>query len=72
MVPSRLTAAHRHLDFGTKIKVVNERNGRTVVVKINDRGPFVRGRVLDLSRGAARELGFVQSGTAKVCYSVLG
>jgi rare lipoprotein A len=51
-----LTAAHRTLPFGTRVKVVHPRNGRSVVVRINDRGPFVRGRVLDLSHGAARAL----------------
>ena len=72
MVPSKLTAANRHLEFGTRLKVVNQDNGRTVVVRINDRGPFVHGRVLDLSRGAARRLGFLESGVVKVCYSVVG
>jgi rare lipoprotein A len=72
MVPSQLTAANRHFDFGTRLKVVNQRNGRSVVVRINDRGPFVQGRVLDLSRGAARMLGFLDTGVAKVCYSVVG
>ena len=59
-----LTAAHRSLPFGTKVKVTNQRNGRSVVVTINDRGPFVRGRVIDLTPAAARELGF--SGLTKV------
>ena len=72
MVPSQLTAANRHFDFGTRLKVVNQRNGRSVVVRINDRGPFVHGRVLDLSRGAARRLGFLDTGVVKVCYSVVG
>jgi rare lipoprotein A len=67
MVPSALTAAHRSLPFGTKVRVTNQKNGRSVVVRINDRGPFVRGRFLDLSRGAARQLGFISSGKAKVC-----
>jgi len=53
-----LTAAHRSLPFGTKVKVTNQRNGRSVVVTINDRGPFVRGRVIDVTPAAARELGF--------------
>jgi rare lipoprotein A len=67
MNPSAMTAAHRSLPFGTKIKVTNKNNGKSVVVRINDRGPFIKGRVLDLSRGAARELGFVSSGHAAVC-----
>lgn len=67
MNPAELTAAHRSLPFGTKLKVTNQKNGKTVVVRINDRGPFVRGRVLDLSRAAAKQLGFVSSGVTKVC-----
>jgi rare lipoprotein A len=55
--PDALTAAHRRLPFGTRIKVLHPRSGRSVIVRINDRGPFVRDRVLDLSRGAARALG---------------
>jgi rare lipoprotein A len=72
MNPSRLTAAHRSLRFGTKLRVTNSRNGRAVVVRINDRGPFIRGRVLDLSRAAATSIGMINSGTAKVCYEIIG
>jgi rare lipoprotein A len=71
MNPSTLTAAHRSLRFGTKLKVTNRHNGRSVVVRINDRGPFIRGRVLDLSRAAANQIGMVHSGTAKVCYQII-
>ena len=71
MNPRALTAAHRSLPFGTRLKVTNKRNGRSVVVRINDRGPFVKGRVLDLSRGAAQSLGFVSSGQASVCMAAL-
>ena len=67
MNPAALTAAHRSLPFGTKLKVTNPENGKTVVVRINDRGPFIRGRVLDLSKAAARELDFVSSGVTEVC-----
>lgn len=63
-VPSGLTAAHRSLPFGTKLKLTNILNGRSVVVRVNDRGPFVRGRVIDVSQGAAQALGFVGRGTA--------
>jgi rare lipoprotein A len=56
--PSGFTAAHRSLPFGTRVSVTNKNNGRTVVVRINDRGPFVRGRVIDLSPAAAHALGF--------------
>ncbi|TPM63924.1 septal ring lytic transglycosylase RlpA family protein [Mesorhizobium sp. B2-2-4] len=67
MNPSALTAAHRTLPFGTKLRVTNQNNGRSVVVRINDRGPFIRGRVLDLSKGAAGQLGFIGSGHTAVC-----
>ena len=59
-----LTAAHRSLPFGTKVRVTNERTGRSVVVRINDRGPFVGGRVIDLSKAAAQAVGI--SGVGKV------
>jgi len=62
--PTGFTAAHRTLPFGTRVRVTNKTNGRTVVVRINDRGPFVRGRVIDLTPAAARALGF--SGLAHV------
>jgi rare lipoprotein A len=62
--PSGFTAAHRTLPFGTRVRVTNKTNGRTVVVRINDRGPFVRGRVIDLTPAAAHALGF--SGLAHV------
>jgi rare lipoprotein A len=65
-----LTAAHRSLPFGTMVRVTNTRNGRSVVVRINDRGPFVRGRIIDLMPAAARALGF--SGLAHVDVTVLG
>lgn len=61
-----MTAAHRTLPFGTYVMVTNLANGRSVVVRINDRGPFVRGRVIDLSYAAARVLGIVGPGTARV------
>ncbi len=64
-----LTAAHKTLPFGTRVAVTNRRNGRSVVVRINDRGPFVRGRVIDLTPAAARAIGF--SGLTLVSLSVL-
>jgi rare lipoprotein A len=67
--PSGLTAAHRSLPFGTRVRVTNRRNGRSVVVRINDRGPFVRGRVIDLTPAAAQVLGF--SGLAPVTVGVM-
>ncbi len=62
--PSALTAAHRSLPFGTRVNVINRRNGKQVTVRINDRGPFVRGRVIDLTPAGARALEF--SGLAPV------
>jgi rare lipoprotein A len=56
--PGALTAAHRTLPFGTKVKVTNKKNGNSVVVRINDRGPFVRGRIIDVTPAAAKALGF--------------
>ncbi|MBD2100719.1 septal ring lytic transglycosylase RlpA family protein [Leptolyngbya sp. FACHB-261] len=66
-----MTAAHRSLPFGTRVRVVNRSNGRSVVVRITDRGPYARGRVIDLSTAAARVLGLVQSGVAPVRIEVL-
>jgi rare lipoprotein A len=65
-----LTAAHRSLPFGTLVKVTNRHSQRSVVVRVNDRGPFVRGRVIDLTPAAARAIGF--SGLAPVTLSVVG
>ena len=65
----KMTAAHRSLPFGTMVRVTNSQNGRSVVVRINDRGPFTRGRVIDLTPAAARALGF--SGLARVTLSVV-
>ncbi|HEU4764261.1 MAG TPA: septal ring lytic transglycosylase RlpA family protein [Candidatus Eisenbacteria bacterium] len=63
---AKLTAAHRTLGFGTRVRVTNLENHRSVVVTVNDRGPFVGGRVIDLSRRAARALDFVEDGTTRV------
>jgi rare lipoprotein A len=65
--PRALTAAHRTLPFGSTVKVTNKSNGRVVYVRINDRGPFTRGRIIDLSPAAAHELGF--NGVASVTIS---
>lgn len=70
--PDGLTAAHRTLPFGTIVEVTNLRNGRSVRVRINDRGPFIRGRIIDVSRGAARQLGLIASGVARVRVTQLG
>ncbi|MCM2505408.1 septal ring lytic transglycosylase RlpA family protein [Aureimonas altamirensis] len=66
MNPAAMTAAHKTLPIGTKVKVTNLNNSRSVVVRINDRGPFVRGRLIDLSKGAAQKLGFIGAGHARV------
>lgn len=71
MDPAKLTAAHPRLRFGTRVKVVNPRNGKSVVVRINDRGPFVKGRIIDVSKAAAGRLGMINSGVAKVCFDVI-
>jgi rare lipoprotein A len=67
--PDALTAAHRKLPFGTRVKVTNPRTGASTVVTINDRGPFTRGRDIDLSRGAARAIDLPSVGT--VCAEIL-
>ena len=69
---SKLTAAHKTLPFKTKIKVTNLANKLSVIVTINDRGPFVEGRILDLSKKAAIKLDFVDNGVAKVKLEVIG
>lgn len=66
-----LTCAHRMLPLGTIIRVVNLENGRSIVLRVNDRGPFKRGRILDVSREGARRLGFLEKGTALVSIEVL-
>jgi rare lipoprotein A len=63
---SSLTAAHKKLPFGTKVKVTNLSNGKTVKVRVNDRGPYIAGRIIDLTRAAAKKLDMVNAGIAKV------
>lgn len=70
--PDGLTAAHRTLPFGTRVRVTHLGNGRSVNVVINDRGPFAGGRVIDLSRGAARVIGMIGQGLAQVSLTILG
>ena len=69
--PGELTAAHRTLPFGSKVRVTNMSTGDSVIVRINDRGPFSRGRVIDVSHAAAREIGMQRSGTARVKLALL-
>lgn len=70
--PNALTAAHKTLPFGTKVRVTNKRNGKSVVVTINDRGPYVKGRVIDLSSRAAGVIGMKGSGVVPVSLAILG
>ena len=67
-----MTAAHLHLPFGTMVEVTNLRNRKKVVVRINDRGPFRRGRVLDLTNAAARQIGILKAGVANVACRIVG
>jgi len=67
MNPDGMTAAHRSLPFGTKVEVVNQSNGKAITLTINDRGPFIKGRIIDVSRAAAVRLGFKRAGHVKVC-----
>ena len=70
--PNAMTAAHKTLPFGTKVRVTNRNNGKSVVVTINDRGPYVAGRVIDLSRAAAKAIAMTGSGVVPVTVTVLG
>ena len=67
-----MTAAHKTLPFGTRVRVTHLGNGRSVEVKINDRGPFIAGRIIDLSKGAAGVIGMTAQGIARVAVEVLG
>ncbi|MCB9992438.1 MAG: septal ring lytic transglycosylase RlpA family protein [Hyphomicrobiaceae bacterium] len=67
-----LTAAHKSLPFGTRVKVTNLRNGKSVTVRINDRGPYAHGRIIDLSKAAAQDIGMIGSGTAQVKLEIVG
>jgi len=69
--PRSFTAAHRSLPFGSKVRVTNTGTGRSVIVRINDRGPFSRGRVIDVSQAAARQLGLIGPGSGRVSLAVL-
>jgi len=68
---NKFTAAHRTLPLGTRVRVTNTKNGRSVEVRINDRGPYGGGRIIDVSEAAARELGIIQAGVAPVTVEVI-
>jgi rare lipoprotein A len=67
-----MTAAHRTLPFGTRVRVTHQASGRSVDVHINDRGPFIAGRIIDLSKAAAQVIGMTGSGIARVSITILG
>ncbi|MEP7240324.1 MAG: septal ring lytic transglycosylase RlpA family protein [Devosia sp.] len=67
MNPNAMTAAHKTLPLGTVVKVVNQSTGKSIQVTINDRGPYIKGRIIDLSKAAGRQLGIIPAGTGKVC-----
>jgi rare lipoprotein A len=67
MNPNAMTAAHKTLPLGSVVKVVNQRTGKSIQVTINDRGPYVKGRIIDLSKAAGRQLGIIPAGTGNVC-----
>jgi rare lipoprotein A len=69
MTKTGFTAAHKHLPFGTKVRVIDQKSGKAVTVKITDRGPFGKGRIIDLSWAAAKQLGIIRSGITNVCIS---
>jgi len=69
--PDDFTCAHRSLPFGSKVRVTNLANGQSVIVRVNDRGPWGRGRVIDISQAAAKEIGMHRSGTARVRMTLL-
>lgn len=69
--PGALTAAHKTLPFGSKVRVTHERTGKSVIVRINDRGPYVHGRMIDLSRAAAEQIGLVRAGHGRVTLELL-
>jgi len=71
LIPGELTAAHPTLPFGTRLRVTRVDTGRSVVVRVNDRGPFVKGRIVDVSHSAAEELGLTRQGVAKVKIDVV-
>jgi len=69
--PNGLTVAHRTLPFGTKLKLTNPNNGRSIIATVNDRGPFIKGTGLDVSRGGAHELGFIKQGKTRLIMQVM-
>lgn len=71
LVDTAMTAAHKSLPLGSRVRVTNKRNGRSVVVRITDRGPYIKGRIIDVTKGVAAKLGFVKDGIVPVVIEVL-
>ena len=69
--PEGMTCAHRTLEFNTTVRITNLRNGRSVICRVNDRGPFTRKRIIDLSRASARAIGLIQTGVAQVSLEII-
>jgi rare lipoprotein A len=67
MNPNAMTAAHKSWPLGTVVRVVNQKTGKAITVTINDRGPYIKGRIIDLSKAAGRQLGIIPAGTGAVC-----
>lgn len=68
---NKISCAHKTLPFGTILKITNKRNGKVVIARVNDRGPFIKGRDVDLSRKAAEQIGMVQRGVIKIEYEIV-
>jgi rare lipoprotein A len=71
LVDNAMTAAHKTLPMGSKVRVTNKRNGRSIIVRITDRGPYIKGRIIDVTKGAADKLGFIKDGVVPVKIEVL-
>ena len=71
MNPNAMTAAHKTLPLGSVVRVVNQKTGRSIQVTINDRGPYIKGRIIDLSKAAGRQLGIIPAGTGSVCITTI-
>jgi rare lipoprotein A len=66
-----MTAAHKTLPMGTRVRVLNKQNGKSVIVRITDRGPYIKGRIIDVTKGVAAKLGFIERGVVPVSIEIL-